>query len=549
MWERVRFSFDWIGLFVVVLTLSLLMSACGGGGGGDGDEPGDDTPGNPPTRGDDPLYLEQWHLKNTGQAGGLLGEDIHVEPVWESLLGQGVRIAVVDLDLEIAHEDLAANVVPGASFNYLNRTSNPTGPVGIGLGHGTSVAGIVAAVGFNNIGVRGVAPEADLVGYNLTAALTSVNESDAMTRGLAQNAVSTNSWGFRDNTGTFDAAPTTWELAVDTGLSQGRSGLGLVYLWAGGNGGGTVDNSNYDGRANYPGVMAIAAVDDQGRQASYSESGANLLVSAPGGEFCDTHTITTVDRTRADGSNNAGLSPSGNPDYANDNYTRCFNGTSAATPVVAGVVALMLQSNPTLSWRDVRLILAQTARKNDLEDDDWTASGAGFLVNHKYGFGVVDAQTAVEAARGWAPVGPSVVAERAQAPNIPIPDAPLPVSPGVLPFGPPVSDTLLVSGTPLQSIEFVEVILTSDHTYAGDLEVTLTSPSGTVSRLSEAHPCIDPDFSQSIPCGSAFSGGWRFGTVRHLGESPLGNWRLTVRDGANRDIGAFQSWRLTIHGR
>ena len=133
-----------------------------------------------------------------------------------------------------------------------------------------------------------------------------------------------------------------------------------------------VDNSNYDGRANYRGVMAVAAVNDQGVQSSYSESGANLWVAAPGGEFC---VSTSMPSPRQ-------IVPGFGPQYGNgvttgdcttpttgnpnpEDYTKCMNGTSSATPDVAGVVALMLAANPNLTWRDVRIILAETARKND----------------------------------------------------------------------------------------------------------------------------------------------------------------------------------------
>lgn len=533
--RRNRITVGWL------LTGMMLISACGG----DGDDGGN---GGVPRMGDS-LFNHQWHLKNTGQKGGKAGEDIRVAPVWSKYTGDGVRIAIVDLDLEIAHEDLAANVVSGASFSYLDGSNDPTGPTntqGV-LGHGTSAAGIAAAVGFNAIGVRGVAPEANLVGYNLLVDLTDSNEADAMVRGAPKVAVSNNSWGAADNRGTFDPSSFNWQTAINQGLTEGRNTRGTIYLWAAGNGGSTVDNSNYDGRANYRGVLAVGAVNDRGVKSSYSEEGANVLVSAPSGEFCNTHTITTVDRTGPDGSNNAGINGVFT-DYANDSYTRCFNGTSAATPVVSGVVALMLQANPKLSWRDVRLILAQTARKNNPNDSDWTVNGAGFHVNHKYGFGVVNAQSAVAAAESWTNVGQSVQADLASNPNLLIPDASTDGAGNDQP-GDPVSDTIAVTDTRLDKTEFVDVILTSDHTYAGDLEIVLRSPSGTISHLSDTHVCKNPNTGQQINCGSAFSTGWRFGSVRHIGESAVGDWTLTVQDGFPVDAGTFQSWRLIVHGR
>jgi proprotein convertase subtilisin/kexin type 2 len=497
----------------------------------------------------DPLYGDQWHLKNTGQQGagaspGLANEDMNVEPAWASnYKGNGIRIAVVDEGLEIGHEDLAANVAANdQSHNYLTGSSDPTNDpadVSPGNGHGTAVAGIAAARDLNGLGGRGAAPRANLVGYNLLQNQTAFNEADAMTRGLTGGLknvdIYTNSWGFPDGNGTLDAPSVAWRSAIDTGLASGRGGLGAIYTWAAGNGAPT-DNSNYDGYANYRGVIAVAAVNDQGKQSSYSESGANVWVSAPGGEFCDTHAITTTDRTGAVGENPPGLAAT-YTDYSDLNYTKCMNGTSSATPGVAGVIALMLQAKPTLGWRDVREILARTGRVNDNTDPGWFANGYGYSFNHKYGFGVVDANLAVTMAAGWTNItGPQKnYTPPPSSPGILISDG---TSPGVP--GAAVPDTITVTGSGIASIEFVEITFSSDHTYSGDLAITLTSPALTVSRLAETHAC-------KTVC-TVYSG-WVFGSAAHLGEAADGAWILTVQDGSPVGTGTFQSWGLKFYGR
>lgn len=496
----------------------------------------------------DPFYSDQWHLNNTGQArasgpAGVIGEDMNVEPAWaKNYYGNGIRIAVVDNGLEIGHEDLAANVAAtGLSYNYLTGSTDPTNdPTDVSPenGHGTAVAGIAAARDWNGLGGRGAAPRANLVGYNLLQSSTASNEADAMTRGSPNVHIYSNSWGTPDGNGTLDAPSAAWRTAIDNGLASGRGGLGTIYTWAAGNGGNgngpAIDNSNYDGQANYRGVIAVAAVNDQGKQSSYSEPGANLWISAPGGEFCDTHAITTTDRTGGNGINTAATA--GVTDYADTNYTKCMNGTSAATPGVAGVIALMLQAKPTLGWRDVRLILAQIARKNDATDAGWTTGVTmpPYHFNHKYGFGVIDAAAAVTLASSWTNiVGPQLIHTTALAsPNFPIPDYP----------GADVSKTITVAGGGITKIEFVEITFSAaDHPYAGDLAITLTSPAGTVSRLSEKHDCAND------AC-TAYSG-WVFGSAAHLGEAADGNWTLTVKDGAQNDTGTFQSWALKFYGR
>ena len=481
----------------------------------------------------DPLFSDQWHLKNTGQAGndgisGIEDEDINVEPVWNNCLesscrGEGVRIVVVDDGLEIGHEDLKANVTPGKSYDYRDGDTDPTPNDPRIIGHGNSVAGIIAARDLNGVGVRGVAPRAELVGYNYLTEQNADNEVDAMTRDAASNHISNNSWGVPDGTGTLFESLAVWRTAIDTGHKEGRNGLGTIYVWAAGNGdaGPFRDNSNYDGYANYRGVIAVGSVNNSGQRSIDSEQGANLLVTAPGGERCDKHGIVTTDSTGSDG-------------YSADNYTDCFNGTSAAAPIVSGVAALILQANPGLGWRDVHAILARSARKNDPSQADWTTNGAGLNVNHNYGFGVVDAGAAVSLAKNWSYLGPEKTFS-IQDDNV---NKEIGDNDGTF------SDSILsVTSSGISQIEFVEIEFSAaDHSYSGDLEIILVNlATGTESRLAEKHKCDDR--YRCMPYDA-----WRFGSTRHLGESADGDWRLIVSDKSSSDQGTFQSWRLTFYG-
>lgn len=374
-----------------------------------------------------------------------------------------------------------------------------------------------------------------------------------MTRNAASVSVSSNSWGAADGTGELDASSSLWRTAINTGLTNGRGGKGTVYMWAAGNGAAgsnacpsCYDNSNYDGRANYRGVMAVAAVNDQGKRSAYSESGANLWVSAPGGEFCTTHTITTTDRTGSVGENPPNPAY-GYADYTNTNYTKCMNGTSSATPGAAGVVALMLAANPNLGWRDVRIILAQTARKNDATDPGWSQTGGTtkYNFNHKYGFGVANAGAAVTAAQAYTSyVGTT---ELTYITSLSSPTSPGNVIPDYDPVtgsGAGASDTITVANSGISSIEFVEVTFTATNSpYSGDLGVTLNSPSGTVSTLAVPHLCAGTYGA----CTSTYTG-WVFGSARHLGEAANGNWTLNVKDGYQGGAGTFSSWKLKFYG-
>lgn len=478
----------------------------------------------------DPLYPLQWHLKNTGQNGGTAGEDVNIEPVWDTYQGSfNEVIAIVDDGLEIGHEDLAPNVVPGLSHNYSSGSTDPTPSPSSSNNHGTAVAGVAAARGSNGIGVSGAAPLAGLAGFSyLAGPQTLANEADALTRSGQTVDIYSNSWGPADGGQSLDPLPATTRNALAAGVTNGRNGRGSIYVWAAGNGGAN-DNSNYDGYANSRYVIAVAASTNTGAPSSYSEEGANILVNAPssGG----TLGITTTDRTGS-----AGYNPNTLPNPSSDsNYTSIFGGTSSATPLVSGIVALMLQTNPSLGWRDVRAILAYTAARNNPTHADWTQNGAGLWVNHRLGFGRVNAKAAIAKARAWTNLGPEQTAQASASPNQPIPDAP---AGGGL--GPAVTSSVSIGAA--FNVEFAEVLFSStDHTYWADLQIELISPAGTRSVLARPHNAGSGTLVQRYD-------NWLFGTVRHLGESAQGTWTLSVRDGGPIDIGTFQQWTLRLYG-
>ena len=148
-----------------------------------------------------------------------------------------------------------------------------------------------------------------------------------------------------------------WEQTIATSLRTGYGGKGVFYAFAAGNGHELGDDSNLDGLANYYGVTAVCAVNDHDTRSGFSEMGANLWICAPSNDLTDLHQgILTTEN--------------------NDRYFEEFGGTSAATPIVSGVAALLRDANPDLTWRDLKLILAATARKNDPGNAGWEDGGA-----------------------------------------------------------------------------------------------------------------------------------------------------------------------------
>ncbi len=506
--------------------------------------------------GGDPLYPSQWHLSNISQSGGTTGEDARVTSVWnQGVNGTNVNVAVVDDGLEETHEDLRDNVSTSISgINFITNRNSAT-HMYFSSSHGSSVGGVIAARPNNGKGGRGAAPCASLVGVDILEqnSISGTHQSAAMTYKSDSIFISNNSWGKPDLYGTYSAAEPLWLSGIDSGVSSGRNGKGVVYLWAAGNGatGGvtstlTIDNSNYDNQANYYGVMAIGGIGENGKKAYYSEKGANVWAVAHtmgNNATAVTTGITTTDATGERGSN----SSSKTTDLSDKNYTKFFSGTSSATPLASGVVALLLSKYPELTWRDVRELVAYSARKTDPTDSDWAVNSAGLNINHKYGFGAVDAESLLSKANTWTRISSSQqkVVGTNDATSRAIPDN---NSTGV-------SFNYAFNGS-VNYTEFVAIEITTAHTYYPELTIEMTSPTGTKSVLAENHTCLKT-LSPATSCttgvttiaSSTGSNTYRFGSARHLGENPNGNWAFKVSDAASGDTGSITGVRLTVYGR
>ncbi len=471
----------------------------------------------PRTLPNDPLISSQWHLKSSGSASP--GIDVNVESVWNfpgtGTRGSGICIGIVDDGLQQTHPDLAANVITGYGWDWNGNDHDPS--PGPGDRHGTPCAGLAAARGNNSLGVSGAAPEATLAGMRLIAApSTDEQEAEAMVWKSDLIHIKNNSWGPSDTGKLLEGPGPLTSAALEFATTTGRSGLGTIFVWAAGNGHAFGDNSNYDGYANSIFTIATAAIDSTGNATDYSEAGANIVVCAPSDGPPPALGITTTDLT-------------GNAGYSAGDYTSIFGGTSAAAPLVSGVVALMLEKNPQLGWRDVQEILIHSATKVRPADSGWSTNGAGQHFHHRFGAGLVNATAAVAMADGWENLPPgesvSLIAGSAHA----IPEN---QEAGVTVSFPITTNDLRVE----------HVTLTADisHTARGNLEITLTSPAGTISRLAEVHNDTNDDFAN-----------WTFSSVRHWGESPEGEWTLRVADrspAGNTVGGTLQSATLRIFG-
>jgi kexin len=532
------------------LLLTWLLAGCGGG---EGSKALLNAPAVPIlTPGPDPLLDRQWHLFNTGQSGGLAGMDLGLQGVKET--GRGVLIAFIDGAVQLSHPDLVANLYTLNGTLPTPDPSPPFAPAGAIYNdkagqwddaHGTAVVGIAVASANNSIGGRGVAPESKFLAYD--------GVSTGLVAGPMRSAVDlgadivSNSWGALDSKSgqawSYQSSDPAWREAMTVALEQGRRGRGTVIVFGAGNGG-LNEDTNRDGYVNHPGVLAVGAVDHRGRPSSYAEPGANVLVSAPSMSFWRRSDPGTNIWT-TDIAGPRGLATGNLPESAD--YAEFTGGSSAAAPMVSGVVALMLEANPKLSWRDVRWLLARSARPADLGTElaEPSAMNAhGFYP--RVGFGRVHAADAVSAARNFIGLPTERRCDSGTLKlDLPIADRPAPA----------VTVSKRLEGCDIKIVESVQVTLMVDHDYGADLEVVLVSPSGTRSLLAKPHSCPT---NSPPPCGD-LSKGWTFHSVRHMGENlnaslqnvvtgELQGWQLQVKDGQTGDTGLWRSWRLVITG-
>ncbi|MFC3034078.1 S8 family peptidase [Pseudoalteromonas fenneropenaei] len=536
----------------------------------------------------DPLTNQQWHLQNTGQSGfslsnGKAGEDMNIDFADRmGIKGRGITVSVIDTGVEISHPDLQPNVVPG-SRNLIDGTDFPTDT----HGHGTAVAGLIAAVEGNGMGGRGVAPYANLIGFNFLDEQSMA--SWMLSHGLSEDFRAldrfTDPRVFNQSYGNSPATPQRdamddpgfalqQEIMQDISL-QSHWGRGAIYVKAAGNEYESYDtyisgipfyvlpreNGQYFNNNGLPfhnanissenvsfWNMVVSAVNAKGEHSSYSSVGANVFLSAPGGEYgTNEPAMVTVDLVGCDkGFNVSGTHANalhGGVDLdPNCQYTGVMNGTSSAAPNVAGAIATVMSANPGLSARTVKHLLAQTARQVDASHagvplsfenaagemvsydavPGWQTNAAGYHFHNFYGLGMVNVDEAVYKAlfTGVSLPALQVTPWRAQTAQVSIPDASLDGAQSVMTLNEELT------------IEAVQLKVNIEHSRVRDLAIELTSPSGTRSVV------LSP--RTGFLAGS--KGGFTDAVMlshHFYGENAQGNWTLKVID---TDKGSSQTY-------
>jgi len=342
------------------------------------------------------IFPQQWHLKTTTIGGQLVTASANVEAAHAITEGEGITIAIIDTGTDIDHDEFSS---PGKLVAPRDTSANDDDPRpgGRDENHGTACAGVACADG--KFGASGVAPRARLMPIRMISQLGSQAEANAFYWAAENGAdVISCSWGPADgrwsnpNDPLHDAQvslPDSTRLALDYAVTRGRGGKGCVVLFAAGNGNESVDN---DGYASYERVLAVAACNDRSVRSVYSDRGDAVFCAFPSNDFGFpkedrpeplTPGIWTTDRT-------------GRPGYSDDDYTNSFGGTSSACPGAAGVAALVLSCNPSLTTDQVKDLLRRSCEQIDPEGGEYDEQGHSPL----YGYGRLNAENAVRSVGG-----------------------------------------------------------------------------------------------------------------------------------------------------
>ncbi|WP_371544787.1 S8 family serine peptidase [Streptomyces sp. NBC_00554] len=458
----------------------------------------------------DTEYSKQWDLFEA-TAG------MNVPGAWATSTGSGVTVAVIDTGY-VTHSDVAGNIVAGYDFisdtavsvDGDGRDSNPADPgdwyatdeCGTGTGssnsswHGTHVAGTIAAVTNNSKGVAGIA-------YNAKVSPLRVLGKCG---GYDSDIIDAITWA---SGGTVSGVPANTNVAKVINMSLGGSGActsatqtaitaavnrGTTVVVAAGN-----ENSNTSGfsPSSCSNVINVAATSRTGARASYSNYGTLVDIAAPGGQT-STGTANGILSTL-----NSGTKTASTESYA------YYQGTSMATPHIAGLVALMKSANSSLTPAQIESAIKTNAR---------ALPGA---CTGGCGAGLADATKTVQAVSGSG--GSTGGTTFTSASAVAIPDA-----------GSAVESPITVSGRTGNAPTALQVGVDITHTYRGDLVIDLVAPDGSTYRLKASSSSDSADNVSTTY------------TVDASSETANGTWKLRVQDTAAQDTGTVNSWKLTF---
>ncbi|KAL5258434.1 hypothetical protein ACHWQZ_G009065 [Mnemiopsis leidyi] len=446
----------------------------------------------------DPIWKDEWFL-NSEDSGSYSGYEynINVQPVWDQgFNGSGVVVCVIDDGVEISHKDLAGNFDQLASYDLQDDDNDPSPRYASGEPnrHGTRCAGEIAGIRNNHVCGVGVAHACNIGGIRiLDGPVTRIMESKALGFNIGYVDIFSASWGPPDNGKAMDGPKGITAQVIEEAMKTGRGGKGTIYVWAGGNGGKN-DDCNADGYQTMRYSVSINAVGLNGDTPYYAEPCASALASTFSSGFV--HSIATTD--------------------IHGECTKSHSGTSAAAPIASGIIALALQANPDLTWRDVQHIIIRAAVPDKLfHHEGWVRNAANRATHTNFGYGILDAFRMVEIAKNWTNVDPD---HRCQSPQLTYNRA-IPAHDSItieIPF-----DGCDDTDNSVKSLEHVYLELSLKTPRRGDISIDMVSPSGTEMRLISTR-MFDND--------NVGFRNWRLMTVFLFGENPDGLWRVKINN-------------------
>ncbi len=504
----------------------------------------------------DPLYFQQWYLDHNGGNQLANGSHVSIEKAWDITRGvRSVIVAVVDDSFDLNHPDFMGSGKIVAPLDLKDKDFLPI-PTQKQPSHGTACAGIAIAEE-NGTGIAGIAPGCAFMPIRTSGFLDDESIEAIFDWAIEKGAsVISCSWGA---SAVYFPLSLRQRAAITRAATKGRNGKGCVILFAAGNANrpinGTVHEQGWvknivtgktrwlSGFAVHPDVMTVAASTSLNKKAAYSNWGTNISVCAPSNNaqpgmwfeqmgFIYTQpaiaaslpgrAIFTTDRLGAAG-------------YAIGDFTDRFGGTSSATPVVAGVAALVLSANPDINVRQVKRILEETADKIvDLEPDAQLGLRYGTYDDNGhskwFGFGKVNAYRALIATQKLqvnAAVATSNIRGRNNA-ILSIPDN----------YKEGIKSEIIISES--NFVRDIQVSVNIQHEFLSDIEIYLIAPnnqrvllqSRTLGRRNELQTtyCV-----QTHP-----------GLKNLLNQSAKGRWQLWIIDTAPQDVGKLKNWELAL---
>ncbi|XP_072051183.1 proprotein convertase subtilisin/kexin type 6-like [Amphiura filiformis] len=459
----------------------------------------------------DPSFKDQWYMDRSGSP------TMNVEGAWDlGYTGLGVVVSILDDGIELNHPDLKLNFDQQASYDYNNNRKNPSPRYDYANTnrHGTRCAGEVAMQADNGICGVGIAYNASIGGVRmLDGDVTDSVEASSLSHARRHIDIYSASWGPDDDGRTVDGPGRLAKQAFKEGITQGRHGLGSIYVWASGNGGRSGDSCSCDGYTNSIYTLSISSTSENGASPWYLETCASTLATTYSSGDRKERQIVTTD--------------------IHQSCTKEHTGTSASAPIAAGIIALVLQANPTLTWRDVQYLVVRTSRRENLKAKDWTLNGAGYEVSHLYGFGLMDAKAMVEAAKTWKTLPEQRVCK------INVIESPRTLDGSTTRL---TINTTACEGTSDQVgyLEHVQAKITLDYSQRGALKLRLTSPRQTESTILQPR--------RGDQRSGRFSE-WPFMSTHYWGEETSGTWILEVENtGLPSNSGHITQWTLILYG-